>query len=279
MSLNRVVRPAGASGAKSLRRFCVWRLINQDVFLSKTSGSELSGKAPKHAEGMNFNVFFFFRQLFLEKVCARHEWLTGGRAGDADHPHVVLHEPSNKGVLCYLKKKTRCNTTTESTREHLLCHYLDYKRGIKGIMIVSFLFSANCYVCYSSSAIIGLFQLFFRVLEDWFRYQNSKRAPEHHFRKRPVTPGMHQALTCGLHPGKAPGARGTPALTLARTVVVIPGCRSQTGPGGSRRGWWRTPPYPGSTRRTPWGESRCPPRIWSSRINTGGKGQLTKFDL
>lgn len=97
-------------------------------------------------------------------------------------------------------------------------------------------------------------------------------------------PSTHQLPPCSssssFQAAKAPGARGTPALSTRSDVwpltTVIPGCRSQTGPGGSRTGWWRRPPCPGCARQAPWGESHFHPRIWNSHESMGKKRAMNQ---
>lgn len=93
------------------------------VFEAKTVGKN-GGKSRKHAEDMNFNQVFF-RQLFQEEVSAQRESLTGGRAGDANHPHAISHKPSNKPFFV-ISTQNGQNNLKYCTREHTLCHYLDF---------------------------------------------------------------------------------------------------------------------------------------------------------
>lgn len=113
---------------------------------------------------MNFNQVLF-RQLFLEEVSAQRESLTGGWAGDANHPHNHLTWPPNK--LFFVMSKLNCqNNLKYCTREHTMCHYFDFLKGNKENTQLAFCWMLTT-ASHCSSPLLGLFQHFIRVLDDF----------------------------------------------------------------------------------------------------------------
>lgn len=103
-----------------------------------------------------------------------------------------------------------------------------------------------------SSPVFGLSQLLCALLEDSFTYQVETqsvhiKAPARHIGKSCVTRSQNASGSkVRLRAVRLPVHQARRRYRLKRFLDlwqgwgwwgVIPGCRSQTGPGGSRRGW------------------------------------------
>lgn len=134
---------------------------------------------------MNFNhLWGFRRRLLLEKVCTQQESLTGGRGGDANHPHAVVQEPSNKDLAV---------ASQYDNWKHKSRHVVSLFRLENGNKKSSWSLCSMLRRHTDSSPLFGLSQLLFGVLEDSFTYRVETqsvhiKAPARHFGKSSADP-------------------------------------------------------------------------------------------